>query len=479
MEADLREVLALARQNLACYATALWPAFELAAHHRIVVEKLEGVERGEIGRLMIFMPPRHGKSTLATQFFPGWYVGRHPDRFVITASYGQELADDFGRRVRNLVSDPLHQAIFPACCVSQDSSSVHRFSTTAGGSYYAVGRGGPITGRGADLLIIDDPLKDREEAQSETIRRSLHEWYSHVAYTRLQPGAAIVLIETRWHEADLAGWLLREHADERWDVVCLPAIAEVDEEFRKAGEALWPERFPLPVLQQIRQSIGSAAWASLYQQRPSAAEGAIFRREWWQRFAAAPEFTRVIQSWDTAFKSGRENDFSVCSTWGEAENGFYLLHVLRARVEFPELKRRLVELAREWNPNAILVEDAASGQSLVQELRSTALPILPVKVDGDKVARAAAVTPLLEAGKVFVPESAPWLSDYIDELAAFPTGAHDDAVDSTTQALNYLRLNSGGGGLYVVGQPVRWPEPELPGRFPDPFQDENIWTKVL
>jgi hypothetical protein len=213
---------------MACYAVAHWPGFELAAHHRIIVDKLEAIERGEIRRLMILMPPRHGKSLLSTQFFPAWYLGRNPERFVITASYGQELADDFGRRVRNLVSDPLHRAIFPAFRLSDDSTSMRRFNTTAGGSYYAVGRGGPITGRGAHLLIIDDPLKDREEAYSDTIRRSLHEWYSSVAYTRLQPGAAIVLVQTRWHEDDLAGRLLRENSSE-WEVLALPAIAESEE----------------------------------------------------------------------------------------------------------------------------------------------------------------------------------------------------------------------------------------------------------
>ncbi len=437
-----RDVLALAAQDLAAYAAAVFPQFELAAHARVMVEKLEAVERGEIHRLMLFLPPRHGKSLLATQLFPAWYLGRHSDRSIITATYAQELSDDFGRRVRNLVSDPLHSAIFPNFGISEDSTSMRRFNTTAGGSYFAAGRGGPITGRGADLLIIDDPLKDAEEARSETIRRALHQWYSHVAYTRLQPGGAVALVETRWHEDDLAGWLLREHFDERWDVVSLPAVAETDESFRRAGEALWPERFPLAVLEQIRSAVGGAAWASLYQQRPAAAEGAIFKREWWQ-FYQPPlviPVTRTVQSWDTAFKKGAENDFSVCTTWGATESGYFLLSLWRGRVEFPELKRMVGVLANEWKPHAVLIEDTASGQSLVQELKSaTPLPVLPVKADSDKVTRAQAITPLIEAGKVFLPESAPWLRDYIDELASFPAGAHDDTVDSTTQALNYLR----------------------------------------
>ena len=207
-----------------------------------------------------------------------------------------------------------------------------------------------------------------------------------------------------------------------------------------AGEALWPEKFPLHVLEQIRTEIGGAPWASLYQQQPAAAEGAVFKREWWRLFREQPACTRIVQSWDTAFKTGCDNDYSVCTTWGVSGNNYFLLWFWRGRVEFPELKKRMAWLAQEWKPNQILVEDLASGQSLIQELKySTALPIIPIKVDRDKLARAQAVTPLIEAGKVFLPESVPWRNEYIDELAAFPTGAHDDAVDSTTQALNYLR----------------------------------------
>jgi predicted phage terminase large subunit-like protein len=465
------DVLTLAREELACYAVAQWPSFEFAAHHKVIVEKLEEVEQGNIRRLMIFLPPRHGKSLLTSQFFPAWYLGRHPDCFVITASYGQDLADDFGRRVRNFVSDPLHQAIFPGFHLAEDSTSMRRFNTTAGGSYYAVGRGGPITGRGAHLLIIDDPLKDREEADSPTIRRTLHEWYSSVAYTRLQPGGAIVLIQTRWHQDDLAGRLLRENSSKGWEIVSLPAIAETDESFRRAGEALWPERFPLSVLEQIRIAIGGSAWASLYQQRPAAAEGQIFKREWWRFYRDTPEFSFVLQSWDTAFKTGEENDYSVCTTWGMAENGYYLLAYWRGRVEFPQLKRMLVGLADEWKPHSILVEDRASGQSLIQELQlGTNLPIIPVKVDSDKLARAQAVTPLIEAGRIFLPESAPWLREFTDELAAFPTGVHDDTVDSTSQALNYLRERANAWehrAIFELG---------LVG--PDEMDREDLWLKA-
>jgi predicted phage terminase large subunit-like protein len=437
---DPRELAAMAYRDLACYSIAQYPQFERAPHHELIISKLEAVERGEIKRLMIFLPPRNGKSLITSSIFPAWFLGRHPQNHVIFATYGQELSDDFGRLVRNFIADPVHQAIFPNCELSEDSAAAHRFNTTAGGAYFAVGRGGPITGRGAHLLLIDDPIKDREEANSETIRKSLHEWYASVAYTRLMPGGAIIIIQTRWHEDDLAGWLLREHANEGWDVLCLPAIAEQDDGFRKEGEALWPKEFPLESLNQIREAIGGAAWASQYQQRPAAAEGAIFKRTWWRFYRQPPEFSQVVQSWDTAFKRGADNCFSVCTTWGLAENGHYLLSVWRGRAEFPELRRMLTSQAEEWKPSAILVEDRASGQSLLQELKSaTALPVIAVKVDSDKLSRAQAVTAIVEAGKVYLPEVAFWLRDYIDEMATFPTGLYDDQVDSSTQALNYFR----------------------------------------
>jgi len=251
----------------------------------------------------------------------------------------------------------------------------------------------------------------------------------------------VVLIATRWHQDDLTGHLLRQDPN-GWAVLSQPGIAEADESFRRAGEALWPEKYPLQELEKTRTLIGGSIFASLYQQRPAAAEGEVFKREWWRYFREPlPSFRRVIHSWDTAFKSGAENDFSVCTIWGVAESGrYYLLGLWRGKVEFPELKRCMISLAELWNPIQILVEDKASGQSLIQELRyESALPIIPIKVDKDKRARAEAVTPLIEAGLVSLPESAPWLNDYVDELAAFPNGAHDDFVDSTTQALNYLR----------------------------------------
>jgi predicted phage terminase large subunit-like protein len=438
------DALEPARTDLAAYGAALWPPFELALHHKLIVEELEKVERGILDRLMLFLPPRFGKSVVTSTVFPSWYLGRNPHKSIIASSYGQELSSDFGRRVRGFVSDPLHRAIFPNSIIVDDSNAVHRFGLTAGGNYYAGGAGGPITGRGADLLLIDDPIKSREDAYSVATRRNLKDWYQHVAYTRLQPGAAVVLIQTRWHEDDLAGWLLREHAKKGWRVVSLPAIAESGDLLGRAeGATLWPEKFSLETLQRIKEAIGSSAWASLYQRRPTRQEGAIFHTGWFKSLPEQPTYHRCILSLDTAFKTTQTADYSVVQTWLENPIGYYLTQCWRGRVEFPQLKNRVLEIAEVWKPNAVLIEDAASGQSLVQSLKNeTRLPIIPVRPQGDKTMRASAVSPLIEAGKVFLPEKADWLADFMDEVTAFPASPHDDMVDAMTQFLNWARTSS-------------------------------------
>jgi predicted phage terminase large subunit-like protein len=438
-------VFRLAQGSLAAYASLLWSSYGVPAHLRLLISKLEDIEAGRVKRLVITMPPRHGKSMTASEFFPAWYLGRNPAKAIIATSYGQELALDFGRKVRNLMLNPLHGAIFPGSMISDDSSAAHRFNLTANGVYRAVGAGGPITGRGADLFLVDDPIKDREQAFSSIQRANLQNWYQAVAYSRLEPDAAIILIQTRWHEDDLCGWLLREHTEEGWQVINLPALAEANDPLGRAeGTALWPGRYPVERLQEIRAAVGGATFASLYQQRPAAIEGAIFKREWWKTWTKAmlpSRFEQIIVSLDTAFKTGTDNDYSVAIVMGVASNGFYILDVLRERLEYPDLRRRVEGLAARWFPNSVLIEDKASGQSLIQSLRAeTRLPIKPVRVDGDKVSRANAITPLVESGRVFLPEAAPWLADFVDELSSFPAGAHDDCVDALTQALNFVRI---------------------------------------
>lgn len=434
-------LLAAAFESLAVYHSGAWPSLVPARHLEILISELKAVERGKVKRLAVAMPPGHAKSTTGTLSFPAWYLGRHPGHQVISVSHTAELATDFGRKVLGLVGGDLHRAVFPKFQLTGDTGSASRFTTRSGGAYFAVGLGGAITGRRANLVVIDDPFKDRADAMSPAVRKAVKEAYSSTIYPRLMPQGAIVLISTRWHEDDLIGWLTREHADDGWRLISMPAIAERDEVWRPVGAPLWPEMFPEETLRRTRAAIGEAAWVSLYQQRPAAAEGAIFRRDWWRYYTDVPQsFDRVVLSADTAFKTGTEADYSVVTVWGEIKTGYYLLHVLRQRLEFPDLKRSLVALADQWKPNSILIEDRASGQSLLQELRrETSLPVLAISIDRDKVTRAQAVTPMIEAGKVFLPASAAWLVDYLDELSSFPAAPHDDLVDSTTMALNWMR----------------------------------------
>ena len=457
-DADV-DVLALARQDFATYISGFSAKFQLPPHIKLLVDRFESVIRGETRRLLVSLPPRHGKSETLSVHGPAFYLGRFPDRNVIFARYSQDFADDTGRRVRNILASPLHQRIFPGSRLSEDSAAAAKSHLTAGGAYFAVGRGAGITGRGADLLLIDDPLKDRDEASSPTIRKQLQDWFAQVAFTRLHPGGAAIVVSTRWHQDDLSGWLQREHPEEGWETLSLPAIAEVDDPLGRAeGEALWPEQWSLDALGRIRAQLGSAAFQALYQQHPAALEGSVFRRSWWQTFRELPTLENIVISADSAFKTGQHNDFSVLQVWGVAKTGFYLLDCWRGRVEFPELTRVAEAMAAKWQPvRAFLVEDAASGQSLIQQLKKdTRLPIVKIKVDRDKESRAHAVTPLVEAGRVYLPDSAPWLMDYLDELSSFPAAPHDDMVDATTQALNYLRSQSSGTPMIGRVGPSGW-----------------------
>lgn len=441
---ELSRLLRLAASSFACYAMVQRPDLEIAPFHHEVIDALEAIERGHIDRLMLLMPPRHGKSLLCTELYPAWYLGRHPDRWVINATYGQRLSDAFGRKVRNLVSSPIHRLTFPSFHLADRSSG--QFTTTQGGSYYAVGRGGSITGRGAHLLLLDDLLKGSEEARSPVIRAGLHEWFATDAYTRLQPGGAIINLQTRWNADDFAGRQLREHGLD-WHTLEFPAIAERKDGFRQKGEALWPNRFSLQQLLKIREQIGFAAFEKLYQQRPASDDETIFKRNWWRFYdeednPCPSQFSRVIYSWDTAYKTGSQHDFSVCTVWGRTPTPFrfYLIGYWRGRVEFPELKRMAVAMVKTGRYGAILIEDVASGQSLIQELQHlTHITVIPVKADVDKLTRAQSATPVIEAGEVFLPAKAPWLQEFLNELSEFPLGAHDDIVDSVVQALNYLR----------------------------------------
>jgi predicted phage terminase large subunit-like protein len=436
----------------------MMPAFEVTPFHQLMIDDIEELLAGKIKKLAIICPPRHGKTLLGNIMMPAYALGRNPTETVISVSYGSELSETWGRRVRNILSDPDFHRIFPACALSPDSAAAYRFTTTAGGEYSAVGRGGPITGKGASLLILDDLLKDASEANSDTVCRGNIEWLQHVAFTRLTPNGRVLAISTRWSEKDAMGWILQQHG---WKVLHLPALAEsaADPLGREIGEALWPSHYPVEALEQIRADVGSRVFQCLFQGNVAAAQGTIFKRDWFRHYTTPPEkFSRIVQSWDTSYKTGATNDYSVCVTIGQTENGFYLLSLYRAKVEFPELKRQVAQQADFWRPSEIYVEDRASGQSLIQELKlATTYPVIAVKVDTDKETRASATTGYYEAGKIFFPEGAAWLPDLEDELASFPGALHDDCVDALSQALNRMR-DSGGGLTLIAGLIERGPD---------------------
>jgi predicted phage terminase large subunit-like protein len=393
-------------------------------------------------------------------------MGRNPDKYIICSTYAQDLADDFGRKVRNQLQDKRYTDIFPDAELSTDSSSMRRFNTTRGGVYYAVGAGSAITGRGAHLLLIDDPIKGREEADSAAMRKNLLDWYRATAYTRLMPNGSVVLIQTRWHEDDLAGWILKETGHEGWDVIEFPAILNERAATMlelKEGDPLWEESYPLPRLQEIKKTIGTREWSSLYAQKPSVEEGNIIKRWWWKTWTREqpPEMDYILQSWDTAYTVTETSDYSACTTWGvfSGEGGYnlFLIDSFREKLTFPELKNQAVHLYNELQPDLVLVEAKASGWSLVQELMRTGIPITPFNPKKmDKLARVHSVAPLFEGGRIWAPDTDE-SADVMNQFAMFPNTKHDDLVDSTTQAL--LRLRKG----WMVSHPQDAPFEEATG----------------
>jgi predicted phage terminase large subunit-like protein len=432
-----------ARKHLLDYAKHMYPGYKDPGHIKLITKNLEALERGEVKRLAVFMPPRHGKSMLCSEFFPAWYLGNNPNEFIIQSTYAQELADDFGRKVRNQVQSEDFNQVFPQVTLRSDSTSAKRFHTMQGGTYSAVGAGGAITGRGAHLLIIDDPIKGREDAESEVQRRNLIEWYKSVAYTRLQPGGKIIIIQTRWHQEDLAGYVLNE-SNEDWKVLDLPAIDN-------SGNALWPEAYSKDDLDKIKDTVGQRVWQALYQQQPSNEEGSIIKRDWWNIYDGdkIPTLSYVIQSYDTAFSTKASADYSACTTWGvftarDENNAPYaaaiLLDAWKERLEYPDLRKRAQDSFYEWMPDQVLIEKRASGQSLIQDLRRAGIPVLTYTPDRDKVSRTHSVASMFEGGLVFTLDEE-WTKSVLEESAAFPYGKHDDIHDTCVQAL--LRIRDG------------------------------------
>ncbi len=427
-----------ASADLLAYACAQWPRYEVARHHALIAEHLEAVERGEIKRLMIFAPPRHGKTLLVAQFFPAWWLGRHPAHEIIYATYNQERANDVGRQVRMRVMDPTHAAVFRGQRIRTDSQAAHRFHVEpGGGSYYAVGVGGPITGRGADLLIIDDPHKDRVEASSEVMQRRAIEWYSSVAYTRLHPGAPIVMILTRWDERDLAGQLLERKGD-GWTVLRLPAIAEDRDDplGRRPGEPLWPERYPRELLARIQaEQPVPRDWLAMFQQRPTAEEGDLFRRDWVRYYDRRPAQLRVYGTSDFAVTDGG-GDYTEHAVWGVDPDGrIYALDWWHGQTAAHEWIDRMLDLVQRWEPVMWYAEAGVIRRAVEPWLwarmrtRGVRVAVQWLASVADKVARARSFQARMAVGEVHWPRE-PWAERVIDQLLRFPNGRHDDAVDA-------------------------------------------------
>jgi predicted phage terminase large subunit-like protein len=428
--------------RLISYAAYQWPGYRDAAHHRLIARKLEAVERGEIDRLVITMPPRHGKSMLASEFFPAWYIGRNPDHYVVTATYGQELADDFGRKVKNQIEDASFNAIFPGVALADDSKSAKRFhieddqggfehSLKQQGAYYAVGVGGPLTGRGAHLLLIDDPVRNREDADSEIVRKKVRDWYTSTAYTRLMPGGRIVIIQTRWHEDDLTGWLLAEHKHEGWEILNLPAI---DAE----GQALWPEQYDLATLNKIRLAIGPRDWSALYQQAPSPDTGNYFKAEWLKPYDTPParETLRIYGGSDYAV-TANGGDWTVHAVIGLDPLGrMYLLDIWRQQAASDVWVEAFCDLVKFWKPMAWAEEtgqiNAGVGPFLEKRQRERQAYVMREQFPtrGDKAVRAQSFRGRMALEGLYVPINAPWYPELRRELLSFPVGKHDDQADA-------------------------------------------------
>jgi predicted phage terminase large subunit-like protein len=476
----------LLRQDFATFAGRCFedlnPQTDLAMnwHLEVIAAKLTAVREGKIRRLIINLPPRHLKSLMASVAFPAWCLGHDPSAQILCVSYAQDLADKLGRDCRSIMMSPWYRHIFPTRLAAH-RQAVQEFITTRQGYRLATSTGGVLTGRGADIILIDDPLKP-EEALSDAQRKAANEWFSHTLYSRLNDKrcGAIVIIMQRLHEDDLVGHVL---AQEPWDVLSFPAIAESDEAHeietilglrrfrRRQGEALHPEREPLETLDRIRHTIGEYNFAGQYQQSPAPLGGGLVKAHWFKRYSEndRPErFDRIVQSWDTANKATELSDFSVCTTWGVKGTDLFLLAVFRSRLEYPALKRAVREQQGRFGAKEVLIEDKASGTQLIQELIAEGCHgATRYQPTCDKIMRMNAQTAMIENGFVRIPQTAPWLDEYLHEMTVFPNGKHDDQVDSTAQFLDWFKRPFPGQAYFEFArmQAERYRKPENPERF--------------
>ena len=454
----------LAQNKFLKFVERVWPTFISGAHHKRISEAFERVAAGRCKRLIINMPPRHTKSEFASYLFPAWFLGKFPHKKVIQTSHTAELAVGFGRKVRNLVDSEVYTDIFPGVSLQSDSKAAGRWNTNKQGDYFAIGVGGAVTGKGADILIIDDPHSEQEAAMAAVnpdVYDKVYEWYTSGPRQRLQPGGAIVIVMTRWAQRDLTGQVLKSAAQrngEDWEVIEFPAILP-------SGNPLWPQFWSLEELTALREELPNAKWQAQYQQNPVGNESAIVKRDWWQWWEedAPPECEYILQSWDTAFEKTQRADFSAGTTWGvfthrkDNSKNLILLNTYKKRVEFPELKKDVLREYKEYEPDTLIVEKKASGAPLIYDLRAMGIPVsdfTPSKGQ-DKIARLNAVSDIIASGRVWVPRTR-WAEELVDEVAEFPNGEHDDLVDATTLAL--MRFRQGGFLRLPIDEPeeIQW-----------------------
>lgn len=458
----------LCRRSFKDFAPRMYPGYVHSKHLDVLCEHLQRVEqfiasegKTGIGRLIITMPPRHSKSLHVSHLFPPWVFGRNPDKEVIEASYGAELAEGWSLKVRTLMESEEYAAVFGKKSmlekpveVNAENRKVQSWNLKGfRGALHAAGVGGPATGKGAHLLIIDDPIKDREEADSETMREKVWDWYTSVARTRLMKGGAVIIMMTRWHEDDLVGRMVSRQA-EKWAVLNMPAIAEEGDMYRKQGEPLWPEMFDLKALQDLKEDIGRRDWTALYQQQPTGDEGDVFMKDWfvYGNFPHKDEISKAFQVWDTALTEKKEGDYSSCATFFVTRDGLFLADIYRAHLGLPQLKEMMKQKWAQWNSvfriSRIYVENKGSGISALQSLKKeTHMPLIPLEpmeteMGKSKRARAEAAGGYIQAGRVVFKSGAPWLSDFENELLKFPHGRHDDMVDAFVYG---VLLQQGGG----------------------------------
>ena len=450
-EHDILEEREEARDSFMAFVKKVWPHFIEGSHHKRMARAFERVARGECKRLIINMPPRHTKSEFASYLLPAWFLGNFPEKKVIQTSHTAELAVGFGRKVRNLVDQDVYTEIFPGVGLQADSKAAGRWNTNRGGDYFAIGVGGAVTGKGADILIIDDPHSEQEAAMAASnpeIYDKVYEWYTSGPRQRLQPGGSIVIVMTRWAQRDLTGQVIKsamQRSGEEWEVIEFPAILP-------SGNPLWPQFWSKEELEALREELPNAKWQAQYQQNPVGNESAIIKRDWWKWWEkdSPPQCDYILQSWDTAFEKNQRADYSAGTTWGifncEEDNfapNIILLNTYKKRVEFPELKRDVLREYNDYEPDTLIVEKKASGAPLIYDLRAMGVPVqefTPGKGQ-DKIARLNSVSDIIASGKVWVPRTR-WAEELVDEVAAFPSGEHDDLVDATTLAL--MRFRQGG-----------------------------------